>query len=613
MEASMNKAERRRLDDGSQRTCLVDGSLVGKYTVEYLASGGMSVVYKGRWHDKEFVLKEVKASDTIEVPSLMSEKALLERLDHPGVISYHELINHDGYYYLVVEFVDGEPLSEWIDSPRVATIEEVLDWGIQLSEIFAYLHACSPPVIYRDLKPGNVLLKEGKIKLIDFGIARLHKGGKHKDTALFGSMLTASPEHYGKSETDSRSDIYTLGMTLYVLLTGGQKTQKNSFEVVPVKETRPDTPDEVNDIISKAIELEPEDRYQTMEEFRAALLVAAGRPVTQLINSHHQTMPFGPPPTADENPKTSWLPLVLAAVAVVLTLGLAFMGHKSGTPRAEVTPSEDVVAKADMPPKDMPAKDMPPKEMDKKQLPEGHFEGDGHDHSGHDHAAHANPYGGSSSGLAQANIHGDIFSAGKVDKDSVVLLGEDVGLFQVTGWQKETADQRAGTLADRLNGFYHQFCPICGKSKLEPEDIRVGRHTETKDVAVFFAHAHDNGAVFAGPLLLATVTDAQAEKAGTPPRFLASFWRDLLRDTVQVSRGLGSHHTVLGENLEEALIRSREKIKLGEVSTGNLKSVLREVTGKEAFKLRKTFLHVPDRSPTHDAFDGLNGYEPLKI
>ena len=167
-------------------------------------------------------------------------------------------------------------------------------------------------------------------------------------------------------------------------------------------------------------------------------------------------------------------------------------------------------------------------------------------------------------------------------------------------------------MAGRLNGFYHQFCPLCGGSKLELGDIKVGRHTKTKDVAVFYAHQHDDGRVVSGPLLLATVNDPQALKAKTTPRFLASYWRDLLRDTVQVSRGLGSRQTVLGKDLEDALIRARETVKLGEMSTTNLKEVLRSVTGKEAVKLRTVYMEVPNDSPSYDDFKGIKDYEPLK-
>ena len=161
--------ERRDINDGTGRTALVDGSVVGNYKVEFLACGGMSCVYKSEVDGKTVVLKEVAASNTREVPSLISEKNLLERLDHPGVVGFQTFFNQDGYYYLVLDYVNGRPLSIYLTPNHQAEPEQVADWGIQLCEIFDYLHAQNPPVIYRDLKAENVMLKDGEVRLIDFG------------------------------------------------------------------------------------------------------------------------------------------------------------------------------------------------------------------------------------------------------------------------------------------------------------------------------------------------------------------------------------------------------------------------------------------------------------
>lgn len=577
----MSTNQRRKLDDGSGQSVLVDGSQVGRYTVKFFTTGGMSVVYLGTFRGKEFILKEVDASNSVDVPSLLSEKGLLERLDHSGIVNYEELLHQEDHYYLVVEFVPGKPLSAWLNSTLVASYDEVMDWGIQLAEVFAYLHSQSPPIIYRDLKPGNVLLQEGRIRLIDFGIARVHKGDRKRDTALFGSIHTASPEHYGRGETDARSDIYTLGMTLYLLLTGGKVKKTGTFELAPVRELVPQVPEELDDVISRATQLEPEDRYQSALDLRDALLEAAGRPARGRIGD--QTERLSPDHISTPSDHNQFSKLLVACLILIVGAAGYYFSELSDTPQANTTPS------------------MTPKPT---AVAGGH-----EDHHGHDHP----PYGGTLEGLEEFNIPGDIFTSGTVDGDSVVLLGEDVGLFGVTGWKDYTPADRADLLAARLNGFYHQFCPICGGSKLEPTDIRVGRYSETNDTAVFYAHQHEDGKIMAGPLLLATVTDPQAKKAQTTPRFLASYWRDLLRDTVQVSRGLGSNHTVLGGDLENALIKSREQVKLGEVSTANLKEVLRNVTGKEALKLRSTYNKVPDDVPGHDEFKDIKGYEPLRI
>ena len=593
-----DSTKRLTLQDGSNRTYLPNGTKIGKYTVEFLAVGGMSMVYKTTFRDKEYVLKEVAVNNTMEVPSLMSEKSLLERLDHPGLVNYRDFFSENDYYYLVVDYVPGEPLSEWIEADRVATTDQVVDWGGQLAEIFAYLHCQHPPVIYRDLKPANVMVTDGVIQLIDFGIARVHKGDRHKDTALFGSVQTASPEHFGRSETDARSDIYTLGMTLYLLLTAGEM-KKNAFVISPVKEVRPDVPQALSDAISKATELEPESRFQTMEEFREALFASLGKKAPPMVvpdpsgGLSSGSLPSGPlePKSAAFGPAKV---ILLVALVALVTLGISkFTQSTASNTRIQAQSSPSASP------------------MMAKKTPMAVEPG----HEGHDHAPgeHPNPYGGKASGLADINFPIDLFSAGSVNERSVVMLGEDIGLFEVTAIGDQKADARTEVIAERLNHFYKQFCPLCGKSKLEPEDVKVGRYQETGEVVLFFAHAHDNGAVFAGPLLLATATDAQAKSLKLPPRFLASYWRDLLRDTIQVSRGLGSRNSVLGKELENALIRAREEVQPGVVDTHNLKAVLQKVSGKEAYELRETFLKVPEKSPSSDSFSKIEGYEPFKI
>lgn len=545
--------QRREIGDGTGRTCLCDGSMVGPYETTFLASGGMSVVYKSDLQGQAYVLKEVEINNTRDVPSLMSEKSLLERLDHPGLVSCKELLTHNGYYYLVVEYVAGEPLSQRLESGPPAGVDEVVDWGIQLAEIFDYLHTRQPTIIYRDLKPENILCCEGRLKLIDFGIARLHKGGREQDTALFGSVLTASPEHYGRGETDERSDIYTLGATLYQFLAGDEPGRNGAFNFTPLKELRPEIPADLSDLIESALQVEPEKRPQTAKIFADGLRAIQGGEPVDADTLVLPTKEAAPEPRARKRS-----PLAMLLVGLVVLLGIAGFVFKPGL-------SPD-----------------------------------------------AKPYGGTAEGLKETNLSGDIFAGGRVDDKDVVMLGEDVGLFWVTGWREEVAEERAGTLAKRLNGFYHQFCSLCGKSKLEPGDIRVGRYTESKDVVVFYAHTHEDGRIYGGPLLLATVTSSQAEEAGVGRRFLAASWRDLLRDTVQLSRGFAVHQSALGEDLEGALAKARTKLRTGEVSVGNLRKILREVTGEESLGLQKLFLKVPKGTPTPDQFEGIKGYEPLK-
>jgi serine/threonine protein kinase len=541
--------ERRELGDGTGKTALVDGTVVNGYKVEYLASGGMSCVYKSEHDGKTVVLKEVATANTREVPSLLSEKSLLERLNHPGIVGFETLFNQDGYYYLVLEYVNGRPLSIYLTPQHRAEPEEVADWGIQLCEIFDYLHAQQPPVIYRDLKAENVMLKDGKVVLIDFGIARLHKGERAKDTELMGSPATASPEHYGGAETDARSDIYTLGASLYELMTGGRRKQIGAFQFAPVRELNPKVSPELEAVLTKATAFKPDDRYQSTLDMRDALLKALGRKVPKREPKFEQT----------QAKRTAGVPISVLVVLVLL-FGGGWYGYS------------------------------------KYQERNSPF------------------YGGpaESIGTYEASLPADIFQSGDVSGRSAVLLGEDIGLFEVKAVGEYSAPARSKKLSSRLNAMYHQACIACGGTGLEPHDIKMGRHLETGEIVVFYAHMH-GPVVEWGPELLATVTDEQAEALGVTPRFVAGYWRDLIRDTVNLSRGFTVQDSVLGPELSEALLRAREKIKRDNEQLTNLKAVLEELTGQQSLKLKEIFLNIPDISPKPDKFENVEGYEPLNL
>lgn len=547
-------SERRELKDGLGRTALVDGSVVGGYKVEYLASGGMSCVYRARAEGRVVVLKEVAASNTKEVPSLLSEKGLLERLSHPGVVGYHSFFNEDGFYYLVLEYVDGEPLSVYLSPNNRADPERVAEWGIQLCEIFEYLHAQTPPVIYRDLKAENIILRNNKVRLIDFGIARLHKGVRDKDTELMGSPATASPEHYGGAETDARSDIFTLGATLYELLTGGKRKQMGAFQFAPVRELNDEVSPELEAVLVKATSFKPTERFQTVGEMRVALLKAIGREIPV-----EKKASLGSSGAELEEPKKGRRGIALV-LALLLLSGLGFFGYK----KYEETKS--------------PFYGMPVKSI----------------------------------GTFEKNLDADLFIAGEVEGKPAVLLGEDIGLFQVTAAGDRTPAERAEIVSRRLNEMYHSACVMCGGSKLEPADIKVGKHVESNQVVVFYAHMHGNQVV-GRPELLATIGDTQAAAFEVTPRFVAGYWRDLVRDTIKLSRGFEVTDSAMGQELSSAFLRARDELDDNAEQLANLRRILSELTGKESLKLRDLFLTIPDRKPEPDRFEGVKEYTALTV
>ena len=545
---------------GPGRTAYPNGTIIHGYTITFLALGGMSVVYRGVKDGKVYALKEVPENNTKEVPALISEKSLLERLDHPGVLDYEAFFNERGYYYLVTELVEGQPLSHFLKSSEPNAPERVVDWGLQLCHIFHYLHKQNPPVIYRDLKSENILLHgENELKLIDFGIARIHKGSRQKDTELMGSPVTASPEHYGGAETDERSDIYTLGATLYELLTGGRRLQVGAFQFAPVRELRPDVSPELEAVLAKALEFDPDKRFQNAVEFHQALadtLNGTSTPPASVALPQLAAVSTNLlPPTEKGAGKKLLVLSLLFVLFTALGAGASHFGLLDSLTGATSAP--------------------------------------------------ANSH--------EASLEGNLFAVGDVEGRAVVFMGEDLGLMEVTGWEEQSAGQRAGTLAKRLNTFYHSPCLECGKSALEPEDIKIGRYKDTNDTVVFYCHMHGSEIIHWGPDLLVTVTPEQAEGLGVSPRFLAAHWRDLIRDTVNISRGYPLEDSVLGSELANAVAKARQSLAPEQSDVSNLRRILREVSGKEALKLRKAFLEVSDRKVESDNFEGIKGYEQLRI
>lgn len=263
-----------RKEEGTPVMVLPENTNIHGYKVNYLTCGGMSVIYKAYKDNKRYVIKEVSGTDSRNVMSLIQEKAVLERLNHPGIMKVFDLFDEDGFYYMVSEFVGGVTADKKLppeSSGRFLAESVVREWALQIFDIFEYLHTQTPPVIYRDLKPKNIMVDEsGLIKLIDFGIARTYKNGKAQDTEHMGSMVTASPEHYG-AQTDARSDIYTIGATLHYLLSNGKTMECNAFDIPSVRLFNKNVTVLFASVIEKALELSPDKRFQTVAEMRAAL------------------------------------------------------------------------------------------------------------------------------------------------------------------------------------------------------------------------------------------------------------------------------------------------------------------------------------------------------
>ena len=255
----------------------------GRYKVaSILGQGGMGAVYlveDQRLFDKKLALKELldilpdPAARAQALQQFQQEAKLLAYLSHPNLPHISDYFNESGRQYLVMEYVDGQTLEAILQKTSGFLPEaQAVEWAIQVCDALEYLHGETPPIIFRDLKPANIMLDKSKrIKLIDFGIARLFRPGKTKDTQAMGTPGYAAPEQSGTGQSDVRSDVYALGATLHYLLT--KRDPASQPFVFPLcKALNSSASVQLDGFIAKATASDPLKRYQAMGEARSALL-----------------------------------------------------------------------------------------------------------------------------------------------------------------------------------------------------------------------------------------------------------------------------------------------------------------------------------------------------
>lgn len=253
----------------------------GKYEIlKQIGKGGMSTVYLAmdkrlnkQWAVKEITRKGFGKNNEEIVNEVPADAEMMKALDHPAIPTIVDIIDHrdNEFIYVVMDYVEGESLDKVLAEYGAQPQDMVIDWVKQICDAFSYLHSQKPPIIYRDMKPANVMLKpEGNIKIIDFGIAREYKEGNLADTTVLGTKGYASPEHYGGRQTDERSDIYTLGMTMHHLLTGVDPRPAD-YIYAPIRQWNPELSGGLERIIDKCVSPDPKDRYQNCNELLYAL------------------------------------------------------------------------------------------------------------------------------------------------------------------------------------------------------------------------------------------------------------------------------------------------------------------------------------------------------
>ncbi len=252
------------------------GSLVdGKYKIlSEIGHGGMSVVYMAinEKANKTWAVKEVRKDGKMDFNTvrqgLMAEIETLKKLKHPNLPSIVDVIEDDDSFIIVMDYIEGRSLDKIIHENGAQPESYVVEWAKQLCDVLGYLHSRTPAIIYRDMKPANVMLKpDGNIMVIDFGTAKNYEIELGETTGI-GTIGYAAPEQYigsGLGRTDARTDIYCLGITLYHLLTDVDPC-KNLISDRSIRAVNSSLSHGLDAIIKKCTETQPDARYQTCAE-----------------------------------------------------------------------------------------------------------------------------------------------------------------------------------------------------------------------------------------------------------------------------------------------------------------------------------------------------------
>lgn len=220
-----------------------------------------------QWALKELIQNTQDEAERLQAKqSFVAEAQILSGLNHPSLPRVVDFFQENGRHYLVMDYVEGTTLEQVLEKGPLSA-GEVIRLGVQMCEALEYLHGQAQPVIFRDLKPANIILtRSGKPMLVDFGIARVFRQGAGNDTRALGTPGYAAPEQYGRGQSDHRTDLYALGATLHHCLSGSDPGE-SPFQFASLENVS----EELNRLILRAVSLKPEDRFQNAVDFRQAL------------------------------------------------------------------------------------------------------------------------------------------------------------------------------------------------------------------------------------------------------------------------------------------------------------------------------------------------------
>ena len=262
--------------NGSLKT---DTLLSGRYHIlAQIGEGGFGIVYKARDREqfgklvaiKEINMAALSAREKIEVTdSFNREITLLSELSHKNLPRIYDQFTDPEHWYIVMDYIEGQTLEDLLAHTPTGRlpVEQAVKIGRTLCDVLSYLHNQNPSIIFRDVKPGNIMITPwGRLYLIDFGIARRYRDGQARDTGSLGSPGYAAPEQYGRSQSTAQTDIFGLGMTLQTLLTGKEPLEIR-LQGLP---TDVRIPWKVQALISHMTEPDPFRRPGSMDEVKRA-------------------------------------------------------------------------------------------------------------------------------------------------------------------------------------------------------------------------------------------------------------------------------------------------------------------------------------------------------
>ncbi len=357
------------------------GRIIGNYLITgELACGGMGIVYRGRHRTlpRDVVVKCIRptalSSDARnELRARFRQEAYIQsQLDHPRIVRVYEFFGDAEEYFLVMEYVPGRSIRATLDRDGVVPPDQACALAVQALDGLAYAHGfkyvdeagnTGVGIIHRDIKPANLLVDErGNLKLADFGIAKVLGQSPATKTGFSpGTVDYMSPEQIRNQSVDARSDLYSLGVTLYEMLTGRVPFRTNTgsdydtlkahieTDPPPVRTLNPRIPPPLADVVTRSLDRDPGRRWQTAADFCAALISCQhGRPV----NTASAALPPEPRAAPDWKLRRRMITAVMTVLALVAAVaGLVWLG-RAGKPSQSALdqPSIAVLPFADMSP-----------------------------------------------------------------------------------------------------------------------------------------------------------------------------------------------------------------------------------------------------------------------